>query len=67
MFQLSTYGLPRADSDHIMQLKSKVQEVSSRAVLGLWRIQDSLLQIPFTVGGIQLGSDIPFHSPALPH
>lgn len=35
MFQLSTPGMPRADSDHITQLKSKVQEVSSRAALGM--------------------------------
>lgn len=28
MFQLSTPGMPKADSDHIMQLKSKAQDVS---------------------------------------
>lgn len=66
MFQLSTPGMPRADSDHIMQLKSKVREVSSHAALGLWSIQESLLHILFIVGGIQLGSDIPFYSSALP-
>lgn len=42
--------MPRTDSDHIMQLKSKVQEVSSCAALGLWSIQESLLHIPFTAG-----------------
>lgn len=33
--QLNTPGMPRADSDHIMQLKSKVQEVSSHEMLSL--------------------------------
>lgn len=35
VFQLSTPGMPTADSDCIMQLKSKVQRASSHMALGL--------------------------------
>lgn len=66
-FQLNTPGMPRADSDHIMQLKSEVQEVSGCAALGRRSIQESLHHIPFIVGGIQLRSDIAIYSSAFPH
>lgn len=62
MFQLSTPGMLRADSDHTMQLITKAQEVSG-LVCEAFR---TLLYILFIVGGIQLRSAISFYSSALP-